>query len=325
MQFVIGDFLYLREIQIQKPMKIFTLVLFYLTLASSTIYAQEIMLFSLSDSNDKTIFISLSDIYPLSDHIDSLAVPEESSEEHFKLNSIYRKRFLTKTKIAESDNIFLYDYVQNKLLSFTVKNLNVVANLSPYESGDETPHSQYDYMIGFEIDKKLTQVFGDYANEILVAVGEKNPFAEKQLTAIVWKKINSKEFPSKKIKDEFGVLEQKYAIGNSYTFKFGSLEYFIQDFIRDETTFARRLLVVDSKTKAIIHEDLFSEGESDSLAPLNFINKEEGNSQNQWTGKLFKNKETVIFGFEYHSFGCPEITVLGKKPTPIGIYCDNRH
>ncbi|MDR6968330.1 hypothetical protein J2X31_002347 [Flavobacterium arsenatis] len=306
-------------------MKTFTLAIFYLVLASSTIYAQEIMLFNISDSNNKTLFISLSDIYPLSDHIDSLAIPEESSEEHFTLNSKYRKRFLTKTKIAETDKVFLYDYVQNELLSFTVKNLNVVANISPYKSGDETPFSQYDYMIGFEIDKKLTKVFGDNSYEILVAVGKKNPFAGKQLTAIVWKKINSKEFPSKKIKDEFGYLEQEYTIGDSYLSKFEDLEYFIQNLIRNKSTFARRLLVVNTKTNEIIYDELFCENESDSLAPLNFINKEEGNTPNQWTGKLFNNKETVIFGFEYHSFSCPEITVLGKKPTHIGIYCDNRH
>ena len=294
-------------------------------LFGSTIYAQEIMLFNISDSNDKTIFISLSDIYRLSEHPDSLAIPEESIDEHFTLDSKYRKRFLSKTKIAESDKVFLYDYVQNKLLSFTVKNLDVVANISPYESGGETPHSQYDYMIGFEIDKKLTHVFGDYANEILVAVGKKNPFAEKQLTAIAWKKINSKEFPSKKITDEFGMLEQKYTIGESYLFKYENLDYFIQDFIRDQSIFARRLLVVDSKTKAVFYEELFSEGESDSLAPLNFIDETETNVINQWTGKLFKNKENVIFGFEYHSFSCPYITVLSKKPAQIEINCDNRH
>ena len=51
----------------------------------------------------------------------------------------------------------------------------------------------------------------------------------------------------------------------------------------------------------------------------------ETNVINQWTGKLFKNKENVIFGFQYHSFSCPYITVLSKKPAQIEINCDNRH
>jgi len=293
---------------------------------TSAVNAQEIKLFGISDSDKKTVFISLSDIYLVSEHEDSLAIPEDKRDsEHFILGPEYRKRFLAKTKIDETDKVFLYDYAKNKLVSLSVKNLEAVANLSPYEIGGEIPHSQYDYCIGFKIDKKLAKDFGDFSNEILVYIGKENPFAEKQLTAIVWKKISSKEFPLKKIKDEFVALQQKYTIGDSYSYKHENLEYFIQDFLRDKSIFAIRLLVVDSKTKAIIYEELFSEGESDSLAPLNFMNKEESNNISQWTGKLFKNKETVIFGFEYHSFGCPYITVLSKKPTLIEIYCDNRH
>ncbi|WP_296148902.1 oxidoreductase [uncultured Flavobacterium sp.] len=307
-------------------MKTFSFILFYLLFFASSIYAQDIKLFEISDSDEKTVFISLSDIYPVSEHADSLAIPEDKrNSEHLILSQKYRKRFLAKTKIAETDKVFLYDYAKNKLVSLSVKNLDVVANLSPYETEGETPHSQYDYMIGFQIDKKSAKDFGNLSNEILIYVGKENPFAEKQLTAIIWKKISSKEFPSKKIKDEFGVLKQKYNTGDCYSFKYENLEYFIQDFLRDKSIFARRLLVLDSKTKAIIYEELFSEGESDSLAPLNFINKEDANNMNQWTGKLFKNKENVIFGFEYHSFGFPYITVLSKKPTQIKIYCDNRH
>lgn len=306
-------------------MKKITSILLYLLIFTSAVNAQEIKLFEISDRNEKMAFISLSDIYPVSEHPDSLAIPNgKSNAENFILDSKYRKRFLSKTKIAESDKVFLYNYAKNKLVSLSVKNLDIVANLSPYETGSETPHSQFDYMIGFEIDKKLTKDFGDSSNEIFVYIGKENPFAEKQMTAITWKKINSKEFPSRKINDEFGALPQKYAIGDSYSCKFENFEYFIQNFSQDKSIFARRLLVQDTKTKAIIYEEIFSEGESDSLTPLNFSNKED-NSINQWTGKLFKNKETVIFGFEYHSFGCAEITVLSKKPTQIGIYCDNRH
>ncbi|MCA1751402.1 MAG: hypothetical protein LC670_06345, partial [Flavobacteriales bacterium] len=56
-------------------------------------------------------------------------------------------------------------------------------------------------------------------------------------------------------------------------------------------------------------------GESRSFAPLD----------NQWTGKLFKNQPQVIFGFSYHSFGCPRITFLHPDKEKININCDNRH
>jgi len=307
-------------------MKKIASALYFLLLFINSIYAQDFKIFNASDRNEKVVFVSLSDIYPSSEKPDLPVIPEDKRNfEHVLLDSKFRKQFLSVTKISETDNVFLYDYAKNKLASFTVKNLNAVANLSQYEAGSEPPHSHYDYQIGFEIDKKLLKDFEDFSNQILVYVGKENPFAEKQLTAIAWKKISSKEFPSKKIKDEFGALNQKYTVGDSYSFKYENLEYFIQDFLRDTSIFARRVLVVNSKTKTIIYEEIFSEGESDSLTPLNFVNKDEGDNINQWTGKLFKNKEPVIFGFEYHSFGCDYITVLSKKPTQVDIYCDNRH
>lgn len=300
--------------------------LFFLFFFVSSIYAQDLKIFDISNRNEKVVFVSLSDIYPSSEKPDLPVIPEDKRNfEHVLLDSKFRKQFLSVTKISETDNVFLYDYAKNKLASFTVKNLNAVANLSQYEAGNETPHSHYDYQIGFEIDKKLLKEFGDFSNQILVYVGKENPFAQEQMIPISWKKITAKEYPSRKINDEFGALEQKYDVGDSCSFKYKDFEYFIQNFSRDKSIFARRLLVQDTKTKAIIYEEIFSEGESDSLTPLNFVNKEEGNTINQWTGKLFKNKEAVIFGFEYHSFGCDYITVLSKKPTQVDIYCDNRH
>lgn len=307
-------------------MKKIASTLFFLSLCISSLQAQELKLFSISDSNDKTVFTSLSNFYPDAENPELKVIPDDKLNfDHSILNAKFRKQFLTVTKIAETDSVFLYEYATNKLAKFVVKNLNAVANLSPYEIGSDTPHNQYDYMIGFEIEKKFLKDFGDFSNEILVYVGKQNPFAQEKMTPITWKKISSKEYPVKKINDEFGVLTEKHNIGTTYSSTYNDFQYFIQDFIREKRTFARRLLVVNSKTKAIIYEEIFSEGESHSLTPLNFINKEDGDRPNQWTGKLFKGKEAVIFGFTYQSFGCPYITILGKKASQVDIYCDNRH
>lgn len=305
--------------------KIATSLIFLLSFVHLN-YAQDLKIFDISDRNEKVVFVSLSDIYPSSEKPDLPVIPEDKRNfEHVLLDSKFRKQFLSVTKISETDNVFLYDYAKNKLASFTVKKLNAVANLSVYETGSEPPHSQYDYQIGFEIDKKLLKEFGDFSNQILVYVGKENPFAQEKLTPITWEKIDSKEFPFRKINDENGTFQEKYELGNTYRSNYGIFQYLLQDYSRNKMVFARRLFVINSKTKAIIYEEIFSEGESDSLTPLNFVNKEEGNTINQWTGKLFKNKDAVIFGFEYHSFGCDYITVLSKKPTQVDIYCDNRH
>ncbi len=306
-------------------MKKIIIALFHLLFLVPPIYAQDLKLFVISEVNEKTVFTSLSDIYENDARSDGLVIPVSNrSLEHFKLNSKSRKQFLSKTKISESDNIFLYDYSKNQLVSLTVKKTNVVAKLSPYETGRETLHSQFDYMIGFEINKDLLKDFENYG-QTLIYIGKENPFAKEQLIPIPWEKINSIESPLRKADGRFNATSQNYVIEDSYHFKFKNLEYFIQNISRERYIFARKLLIVDLQTKSVIYEKTFKESESTSLTPLNFINNANENPSNQWTGKLFKNKKTVIFGFKYHSFGCEEITVLSKKPNQIGIYCDNRH
>ena len=307
-------------------MKKIASTLLFLFLYISSLQAQELKLFSISNSNDKTVFTSLSNFYPDAENPELKVIPDDKLNfDHSILNAKFRKQFLTVTKIAETDSVFLYEYATNKLAKFVVKNLNAVANLSPYEIGSDTPHNQYDYMIGFEIEKKFLKDFGDFSNEILVYVGKQNPFAQEKMTPITWKKISSKDFPFRKIEDEFGTFNEKYLLGDTYRSDYKSFQYLLQDYTRENRVFARRLFVINSKTKAIIYEEIFSEGESDSLTPLNFINKEDGDRPNQWTGKLFKGKKAVIFGFTYQSFGCPYITILGKKASQVDIYCDNRH
>ena len=122
----------------QHPLKksILLLVPIYLLLLTASSNAQNLALFSFSSIEQSDIgFVSLSDVYPLSSHSDSLAIPDIKdkgiqSAQYFKLDVTYRKRFLSKTKIAETDQVFIYDYASNRIVSFTVKSLNVVARLN---------------------------------------------------------------------------------------------------------------------------------------------------------------------------------------------------
>jgi hypothetical protein len=53
--------------------------------------------------------------------------------------------------------------------------------------------------------------------------------------------------------------------------------------------------------------------------------EDSANIREQWTGRLFKNKPPVSFGFEYQSFGYHGITLLSETEKEIWISCDNRH
>jgi hypothetical protein len=307
----------------------------YLDLLNDQSLKNEIDLFWLRDleenSNIKVGFVSLSDLHFLSDHPDSLAIPERenadaSGHEYFKLPPKYRKRFLTKTKISETDSVYVYDYSKDVLLSFPVKNLNVVAYLSLYENVKDCPCDQYDYMIGFELPKKNLKGLGANYYDVLVYVGNENPFARGHMKPMVFTKISSDDFPSDKVKRTYSFQNNKK--GGAYSFVTGNFQFFIQDYFRgnEEYVDKRYLIVVDKRNGNVILERLFGESESTGLYQINLANSNsEVYSQDHWTGKLFKNKPEVVFGFEGVSFGCPNIIFLDAKKPDIYINCDNRH
>lgn len=293
----------------------------------TNLIAQDLKVFDLTyyekDSTQSIAFISLSDIYPLSEHQDSLAIPdltdksvEEANQfEYFKLSARYRQQFLNQTKISETDKVFIYSYSKNKLISFPVSNLNVIACLNIY--GAEWPYSQFDFMIGFEIDKKYLTDYEKYYVNTFVCIGKKSPFVMNQLRPIVWQQIDPKEFPSKEPISYDTSYAGKSLPGDTYKYEKDGLTYYVQELVRisDNWTSVKCLLVIDAKTKKTICEKIYYSGESASFAPLD----------NQWTGMLFKNKPPVIFGFHYVSFGCPSITFLNSTEKDIYINCDNRH
>lgn len=281
------------------------------------------------DINESVGFVSLSDTYPLSDHPDSLAIPDLYSfedeysfdnYEYFKLDSKYRKRFLVKTKISETDKVFLYNYHKDTLASFTVKDLKVVACLNVYRQGEEGPFSQFDYMFGFEIDKDLLKHLGNDYYATFIYVGKEDPFVRGQLKPVEWKKIETADFPPVAISTKTRLLLKGRSKGNAYTYRTADLEYFDQEYMNEGRISARRLLIVDAHTKEIARDVFYFSSEGSKPAPLNSADRRE-----QWTGKLFRDRPPVIFGLEYVSFGCPYITCLNRSVRDVAIYCDNRH
>jgi hypothetical protein len=287
-----------------------------------------------------TYFVSLSDIYVLSENPDSLAIPNFQDEgrdkealSYFELSDIYRKRFLTNTKIAEEDSLYIFDYSTNALRSFQIKSLKVVAHLSIYEDVSSCPCTQYDYMIGFEVNRNVFDEGEKNSIHKLVYVGKKSPFFIGSMEPIVWQKTDSSKLP--KYKSTFSEIQKTVLLNyfkkeNTYVFENSKYQFFLQDYsdIRNFNGIAKRqLLVYDKKKKKILNEVLFSESEGSSLVPLNYglDNSNFPDMQAQWVGKLFKNEREVVLGFEYHSFSCPIINFINSKDGFLEIKCDNRH
>lgn len=311
-------------------MKIRSYFTFFLLLNSTIILkGQDLTIFEVNVIDypkEKYGFVSLSDIAHLSPDPDSLVIPDLSEEEInaaqiIKLDSIFRIRFLYRTKIAETDKVFIYDYSTNLLLSYTVKNLDIVAYLNPY--GADYPYYQSDYMIGFKLNKKYLASVGNDPTNTLVYIGKKNPFVQGQMSKIVWDEIESKDFPdvfnfkdTSQLSEYFG-KELQYVIGGAYTYEKNGLQYFIQEILNvtDSEVLAKYLTVIDFKTKKIICRKNYFYGEGRSFTARN----------GQWTGNLFKDKSPVIFGFQNASFGCQGISFLDPNEVGIDINCDCRH
>lgn len=304
-----------------------TLILFSLILLTFIMNAQDLKVFSLLERSKETVFVSVSDIDHLSEHPDSLSLPDLSDIEkenhkdfnYVKLSSEHRARLLYRTEISETDRIFIYSYLNDTLISIPIKNLNAVAWLNGYTNPAECLCPEYYYQLGFEMDNRLLKDFeSDYTNT-LVYIGKQNPFVRNQAEPIIWQEIDNTEFPTNSIGLEvnrnFGNNDFEYELGQAYKFEYKKHQVFIQKLLKKNEQFGLRLLILNKETKEKRFEKLYYSGESDSFAPLNY----------QWIGKLFKNKPMAIFGFQWHTFGCPIIDFIDFEEKPVVINCDNRH
>ncbi|AVQ10678.1 Uncharacterized protein XB16_0331 [Leptospira santarosai] len=307
--------------------------------------------------NQSVRFVSLSDKYPVYDYPDWFSIPKLKNRkkkdlQYLILGRKYRARFLSKTKISENDTVFIYNYSTETIATFPVKNLNAVACLSPYKEDKDPPYSQKDYMIGFEIEKKLPKNFKnksfDYEehNNTLIHIGKQNPFQKGRRKWLLWKKIDPKELSTFKIRVKYApgydpqydpTAWSEYSFGKAYQFDSAPLRYYIQDLFkyddlsrpaseRDEPD-CRRLIVINTKTKEIIVEKFYCEREGAGFAPLKVVGDVDTywHQRYQGTGEIFKDRPPVIFGFLFVRFGCPSIDFLERSESYVRINCDNRH
>lgn len=278
---------------------------------------QDLKIFELWLLNNKSnAFVSLSDLAG-EIRIDSISQVWEQLYKTKKKNIIvldadFRKIFLADKEISETDSVFNYDYSKNILKSFRVKDLKLVVYVDEYDLSDfHWLDYSYEFYIGFEIPIEYLQG----VSHSFVCIKKENPFEQGQMTKVVWKEIEQKEFPFSSINSKY---EGSAIIVNQYKFETRGLCYYLQDF-GDATQLhmyrdAKQLLVFDNNTQEKVYETIYYSSEYTVFTDLN----------EQWAGKLFKDKPPVIFDFLSRGYGCPHITILDFKEKEIEVYCDNR-
>ena len=313
-------------------MKIAGLMLFFISITS---FAQEPVVYHLnwvehSNIEKVTRFVSISDQYQLSEDKDSSAIPVSylgtqsgSNTEYIVLEGQYRQRCLDGMNIINSDIVSIYDYVQDRMLTLKVAGLKLVAVLSPYSHGSDYPLTQSDYMIGFEIDPLFLKEFTDYYSDVLVSIGKTNPFKQGKMKAIKWIQVDSSQFPINTSLPDLNSPLKNVSKGDTYKFEMNGMTYLVQNIGSNEESIARHAVIL--KSKVILFEHIYQSSEWGDMAMLNYVDHEDQGYLSQYSGQLFKNQPPVIFGFMYHSFGCPSIEFIHKSKEKIYINCDNRH
>jgi len=294
-----------------------------LLLGPLTLFSQQpgiFMLRSLDSDSAKTGFISLSDVYPLSEHPDSSAIPgageeEGLSAEQVSLTGKYRHMCLAKTGISESEKVYLYNYQTNRSLVLRVKDLPLIATMNIY--GANKPYTQFDYMIGFEINSASIKLLGQSTGMVLAAISKKDPFIKKPMQNLKWAEVVGGTFPemAAPVGNTRAFKEGEYHVGKMRVAKTDSLTFYCRELLKDDYLFAKQLLVIHSRSKKVIFQNLFYSSESASFA----------SEDAQWTGYLFNGRPPVLMQFQCSSFGCPEIIFLKQGTESIYLKCDNRH
>jgi len=276
-----------------------------------------------NDNETSTAFVNISETYFENKRFEYL-ISNEDRKDTLTLTSRQRKVFLKTVNISEDDTVFIYELETDIVHSYKVKDLPVISCLNIYSYGGN--YEEYDFEFGFDLGKLKIE----YDNNF-VSIGKSNPFQTGDIKEILWTEIDNKNFPKpfdvqiidEDIRSWFdGVTSEK-----SYSFTNKYFNYYIQNLKHKNGNVAYRYLVVtDKKSDKIVYEDVYMESEGSYLTPIKIDNiKEHNDYYIQWTGKLFKDKAPVIFGFVAHSFGCGSIDFINKEESYIRILCDNRH
>lgn len=315
-------------------MKISTQAILFFTFLSVNIFAQKNELFSIQQMeympSEKVYFVSLSEFYPLSDHPDSSAIPDISEWEMTDANtiildSIYRERFLSRITIAPIGNLIIFDYVNGISATFPVNTLRVIACLNIYAGSEDWPYSQYEYMIGFELQAASLANFNNFFERSFVYIGIDDPFLHEPLKPIVWEHEHKSNFPKNSLTKDQKKMIQNHSKDQLYSFEDSGYRYMIQDYLFDGNLNARHLVIQDSRSKKIVCNRMFMNSEGSMIAPVTLTQPDSTIQVYQWTGELLIGKPPIVFGFMFEAFSCPNFIFLNPDLEDMYIRCDNRH
>lgn len=186
---------------------------------------------------------------------------------------------------SKNDKIFVYDTLRETIKIIDINKLNIIACRL---TGDNDDPLYAIYGIGFEWTKDFSGI---------VSIGRKNPFIKRKLHKIAWKEVEQEDFPN----EEFHAIDtvfdwhcnqspwcDDYKPGKVYKYEREGLSYLIKNLGPESDAAVRFLVVVDKNNGTILFHDIDFNDEFHNLNEVPYT----------WTGKLFKGKPRIIFGFK---------------------------
>jgi hypothetical protein len=274
-------------------------------------------------------FIPLSDefLFRWTEHPDSLIIESEylekenSKRNYHVLSPKKRSLVLELTDISESDSLFIYSLAQDSIIRFKVEDVPIIAMINQY--GSQGPPYQQEFQFGFEFE---SNPFNELGHSYIYATTCKiNPFVKGGIKAIEWQEMDPLKFPEAPISNRDSSYMAYSHSTNCFHFIDEDFEYMLQNWGSGTFPSARRVLVLSIESGEVMFNTMFHDSEGTSIIPLNNDENADWGFPAQQTGRLFKNKPPVIFGFESYSFGCGGLGYISPEGGWLRIHCDNRH
>jgi hypothetical protein len=280
------------------------------------------------NSGEMFHFISLSESLEMSDHPDSCIIPTEfvgdiyrSDVDLVPLDGTYRDKFLKGVGLTEFDSLFIYDYILDSIVSFPVRGLTACAVPNINLAKEDLLDYCSIYQIGFKIDN--LEVQNNHFEKSFAAFAQSCPFQKGKMEPVKWTPVDTAQMPKVQHREEFGRILTNLELNGSFIYKQNQYILYLFDLYDDGRPFGRHLIVMDTLTDEIKVDQQFYESSGPAGTPIN--SGENIEDMFQWTGILFKNYPSVIFGFEYHIMYCDPIYFLANDEYSIRVKCDIRY
>ncbi len=265
-------------------------------------------------------FVNLSEIYPFDYEKEFPTIITrqelELGKEIVSFNQSQKSKILNKLKISNKDTLYIYNFHKDSIYKFCLDNLTTIAYLNTYRKGEKNV-KEYDYEIGLNLADKFKSKNIGYAH-----IGKTNPFKSGKIKTIIWIETDNHNFPlqNKKLNYNFTL--------DTYTYSLFDFDYFIQtrhfEIGKSNQVDIYHLVIVNKISNSIVFQKEYQQSESTFLYPIQTSNKKGEYNSKVWTGEVFKNKPSIIFGLVGIAYSCPTIDFISETEPPIRISCDSR-